>query len=99
VHNAWKIDKHINISVIVAVCLQFAGVVYWVSSIDHQTSDSVTRIERLEDWREKTADKNMNLAERTARTEQKVESIENTVSRMESKLDQALSHVYKTTKE
>lgn len=91
----WKIDKHINISVIAAVMIQCIGVVWWVSGIDHTTVDHNTRLEKLEEWREVRSEKDTNIAERLARTEGKVSDLKDQVTRVEDKLDEALKFIYK----
>ena len=91
----WKIDKHINISVIVAVAIQCICLVWWLSSIDHTTVDHTERIAKLEKWREDRTEKDMNIAERLARTEGKVSDLKDQVSRVEDKLDEALQYIYK----
>lgn len=98
--NKWRIDKHINISVLVVVMVQFTGFIYWVSTIDHLTKSHDTRITNLERWQKERIRDNTQLMQRITRTESKIDGVGENVKRLQSqnnrienKIDRALEKI------
>lgn len=96
----WRIDKHINVSVILVVVIQYTGFIYWVSTIDHVTETHADRISKLERWQAQRIRDNSNLMQRIASTESKIEYVGERIgylqtqsNRIETKLDQALDRI------
>lgn len=44
----WELDRRVPVALILALLGQFAGGVWWVSSIHHDVADQGRRIDRLE---------------------------------------------------
>ena len=91
--SGWQIDKHINISVLIVVMIQFIGFVYWVSTIDHVTSNNTTRLSKLEHWKYETIKDNSALIQRITSTESGVKNLQSQTHRIERKLDRALERI------
>lgn len=73
----WSIDKHIPVALILSIVIQTAGIIWWASSI-------TARVDALE----RSLADSRNLPERIARVEGFLTSINDTLSRIDRKLDQ-----------
>lgn len=72
----WRIDRHIPVAVILAIIMQTTAMVWWASSL-------TARVEALE---RNTTD-NRALPERVSRIEGYMSSINDTLSRIERKIE------------
>lgn len=79
----WRVDKHINISVVIVVLVQFAGFVWWASEMDTRMDSQNLRLSRLE----RIAESASLTSERIARIEVLQQVLADSVRRMEGKLD------------
>ena len=99
-NNKWHIKKDINISLLIMLIIQFIGFVYWVSTIDHVTSNNTERLVKLEDWKSETIKDYSKLIQRLASTESEVKAVSDSLknlqsqtNRIEGKLDRALERI------
>jgi len=72
----WKIDKHIPVAVIVAICVQTFAVIWWAAQLE-------TRVNVLENQ----LTQNTMLIDRVSRVEEKVSALRDSSRRIELKLD------------
>ena len=89
----WQIKKDINISLLIVVMIQFTGFVYWVSTIDHVTTNNTDRLVKLERWKSDTIKDNSALIQRITSTESGVKNLQSQTHRIERKLDRALERI------
>lgn len=96
-NNTWKIDKHINVSVLLVVIIQFAGFIYWVSTVDSNMKAQEGRIGKLEQWQIGRNAANLGITERISSTEANVKNINTNLNRIEGKIDRALENLIRNT--
>lgn len=75
----WHLDKRVNISIVVALLLQAASIIWWGSAMSQ-------RVANLEKYHQNSDD----MVAKVARLEQSVAMQNQTMTRVENKLDRLI---------
>lgn len=68
----WHLDKKVPISLILAIIVQSAVVMWWAARIDANDSEQERRIAAIESWRDGTQQQLQSVNERLARIDERI---------------------------
>ena len=80
----WKIDKSINVSILIVLAVQFAGFIYWISTVDHNVDGLNKRVSQIETWREQSANKDSSILHKVSENKMNIHHIKEDVSEIKT---------------